>query len=164
MIHFRWFILTKYFFFLLLQIQNIYKHIAVILFVTVFTCARNIEPSSTLTEATNENRQLESNSGSNYDQVLNRIRRQSYVPNDYYANYYNDYYNNYYNSIKNGPQNRPASADRFDGNSNNYNFNNNRGDDNTITSGGQKYVYTPIFQYKATHQKHQKLFVPNLFG
>lgn len=138
-----------------------------ILVVIVFACARNIQPSSTLTEGTNENNQLESIPGTNNDQVLNRIRRQSYVPNDYYANYYNDYYNNYYNNIKNGVNNRPASADRFDGNSNsnnNYYYNNNRGDDNTITTGGQKYVYTPIFQYKATHQKHQKLFVPNLFG
>lgn len=142
-----------------------------ILFATAFTCARSIQPSSTLTEGTHENHQIVANSGNNYDQVLNRIRRQSYVnvPNDYYANYYNDYYNNYYNNIKNGGNNRPASADRFDSNSNAYNnyiYNNNRGDDNTISTGGggQKYVYTPIFQYKATHQKHQKLFVPNLFG
>lgn len=29
---------------------------------------------------------------------------------------------------------------------------------------GQKYKYTPLFQYKATSQKRRKLFVPNLFG
>lgn len=29
---------------------------------------------------------------------------------------------------------------------------------------GNKYVYTPLFKYKATHHKHHKLFVPNIFG
>lgn len=115
-----------------------------------------------------------------------RTKRQTYVPNDYYSNYYNDYYNNYYTN--NGkpsvyqPENnyyRPASADRFDGNSNyigynsvrpsaipvnNFDRDDNNNNNNVITSNGQKYVYTPIFQYKATHQKREKLFVPNLFG
>lgn len=118
-----------------------------------------------------------------------RNKRESYVPNDYYSNYYNDYYNNYYSNTGSSPSAyqpnyyyRPASADRFDGNSNylgnnispkpipvnNYNFdrddNNSINNNNIITSNGQKYVYTPIFQYKATHQKREKLFVPNLFG
>lgn len=29
---------------------------------------------------------------------------------------------------------------------------------------GNKYVYQPLFKYKATHHKHHKLFVPNIFG
>lgn len=31
-------------------------------------------------------------------------------------------------------------------------------------SKGNKYVYQPLFKYKATQQKHHKLFVPNIFG
>lgn len=31
-------------------------------------------------------------------------------------------------------------------------------------SPGNKYVYQPLFKYKATHHKHHKLFVPNIFG
>lgn len=37
-------------------------------------------------------------------------------------------------------------------------------DDNRITEKGQKYKYTPLFQYKSTQSKRRKLFVPNLFG
>lgn len=29
---------------------------------------------------------------------------------------------------------------------------------------GQKYKYTPLFQYKSTQSRRRKLFVPNLFG
>lgn len=29
---------------------------------------------------------------------------------------------------------------------------------------GNKYKYTPLFQYKSTQAKRRKLFVPNLFG
>lgn len=36
--------------------------------------------------------------------------------------------------------------------------------DNRITEKGQKYKYTPLFQYKSTQSKRRKLFVPNLFG
>lgn len=35
---------------------------------------------------------------------------------------------------------------------------------NRITEKGQKYKYTPLFQYKSTQSKRRKLFVPNLFG
>lgn len=31
-------------------------------------------------------------------------------------------------------------------------------------SKGNKYVYQPLFKYKATQHKHHKLFVPNIFG
>lgn len=37
-------------------------------------------------------------------------------------------------------------------------------EDNRITEKGQKYKYTPLFQYKATQSRRRKLFVPNLFG
>lgn len=37
-------------------------------------------------------------------------------------------------------------------------------DDNRITEKGQKYKYTPLFQYKSTQSRRRKLFVPNLFG
>lgn len=37
-------------------------------------------------------------------------------------------------------------------------------DDNRLTEKGQKYKYTPLFQYKSTQSKRRKLFVPNLFG
>ena len=90
---------------------------------------------------------------------LHRVRRQSAYSNDYLANYYNDYYNNYYNGNGGAPAPKPSSADRFDDDDSNALDNKQ---DNGFDSS--KYVYTPLFQYKATHQKHHKLFVPNLFG
>lgn len=114
---------------------------------------------------------------------LDRQRRQT--NSDYYNNYYNDYYNNYYNNLNaqnnannnnnyngrpnansNGNSNsnyRPSSADRFDGNGDSNGFSSN-GQPQQQTINGQKYVYTPLFQYKQTQGHHQKLFVPNLFG
>lgn len=114
--------------------------------------------------------------------AVDRTKRQygSHHNYDFYNKYYNDYYANYYasqyypnrkneiNQLYNSqsgsynpydyyynqaafvpapapPPIRPT-AERFDGNN------------------GVQYVYTPLFQYKETHQKHQKLFVPNLFG
>lgn len=107
-----------------------------------------------------------------------RQRRQSSA--DYYSNYYNDYYNNYYNNLNSRPvapapapaannYYRPASADRFDGNANSIDGNGgggfaSDGRPQQQVINGQKYVYTPLFQYKATQGHHQKLFVPNLFG
>lgn len=117
-----------------------------------------------------------------------RTKRQYGTQNfDYYNQYYNDYYSNYYASQYNPnrknefnqlyatsnsidrPYNAyniynpqpfvlapapppillPGSADRFDGNTANVH-----------------YVYKPVFQYKETqtHRKHDKLFVPNIFG
>lgn len=106
---------------------------------------------------------------------------------DYYNDYYNNYYANYYasqynpnrkaeinqyyngNSIASAAYNpyqtyhpqalvlAPApppillpagQADRFDANNANK----------------VHYVYRPVFQYKETRQKHEKLFVPNQFG
>lgn len=121
---------------------------------------------------------------SDADASQHRQRRQSpyNVPssNDYYSNYYNDYYNNYYNNLNGGAvansisrppaatNYRPASADRFDGNANAIDSGNggfaSDGRPQQQVINGQKYVYTPLFQYKATQGHHQKLFVPNLFG
>lgn len=123
-----------------------------------------------------------SDSSSSTVDLLSRLRRQA--PNsDYYSNYYNDYYNNYYSGqqqqnfnaqqqvYNNGPNPyRPLSADRFDGNGNtldasisNNGFSTN-GRPQTQVINGQKYTYTPLFQYKATKGHKEKLFVPNLFG
>lgn len=35
---------------------------------------------------------------------------------------------------------------------------------NRVGEKGQKYKYTPLFQYKSTQSRRRKLFVPNLFG
>lgn len=112
--------------------------------------------------------------------MLSRLRRQS--PNsDYYNNYYNDYYNSYYKKQQQDQEqqqqsqnyndqqqyNRPPSADRFDGNGNSLETNNgfsSNGRPQTQVINGQKYTYTPLFQYKATKGHKEKLFVPNLFG
>lgn len=132
------------------------------------TYARSILPASTLQALVDTSNSQLVNDKDTLVQLFNideteqqnsRTKRQTNVPSDYYSNYYNNYYNSYYNKNKNSVVYRPSSADRFDGSIDNSSSDR---DDNTIN--GQKYVYTPLFQYKATHQKHQKLFVPNLFG
>lgn len=42
--------------------------------------------------------------------------------------------------------------------------NRRQAEDDLITQDGNKYKYTPLFQYKSTQSKRRKLFVPNLFG
>lgn len=111
-----------------------------------------------------------------------RIKRQSYGSSDYYNNYYNNYYKKYYanqnqvsSNVRPPPPPAPIrskpNAERYD--SNQVDFSNDDYDrnDNQIQQpqqqiyDGQRYVYTPIFQYKSTHaRKQEKLFVPNIFG
>lgn len=113
-----------------------------------------------------------------------RITRQTYGSSDYYNNYYNDYYKNFYanqnrvnSDVRRPPPPPPPApirskptADRFDSNRNEVAFDDYDRNDNSQQQqqqqiyNGQRYVYTPIFQYKSTHGKHEKLFVPNIFG
>lgn len=113
--------------------------------------------------------------GPTYDpSSIYRIRRQDYSNNnnDYYDGYY-DYSNRrnpYYYNQYNGP-----SMNRFDSNPYPYYSSYSRppAPAPAVTQSPilrksdpetNKYVYTPLFQLKATEQKHHKLFVPNLFG
>lgn len=83
----------------------------------------------------------------------NHIRlRRAYDP---YAQYY------YYPSSLN-------PADRYESESprtkKNSSVNRRQSEDDLITQDGNKYKYTPLFQYKSTQSRRRKLFVPNLFG
>lgn len=81
----------------------------------------------------------------------NRLRREAYDP---YSQYY------YYPSSLN-------SDERYDSphiKNRNSLVNRRQTDDDLITQDGNKYKYTPLFQYKSTQSRRRKLFVPNLFG
>lgn len=112
--------------------------------------------------------------------------------NNYYNDYYKNFYaNQNKQSVKVRPPPPPAPirrpappANRFDNNSNrvdiaydDYDRNDNdllqyqqqqqqqqQLQANQQIYNGQRYTYTPIFQYKSTHGKHERLFVPNIFG
>lgn len=78
---------------------------------------------------------------------LQRNKREAYDP---YSQYY------YYPSSLNpqdAPQEFDARLDRRDSDGQTAQLQN-----------GNKYKYTPLFQYKSTQAKRRKLFVPNLFG
>lgn len=77
--------------------------------------------------------------------IANRHRREAFY--DPYDVYY--YYPTPYNP-------RPVYFQSY--------INRRDTDDNRITDKGQKYKYTPLFQYKSTQTRRRKLFVPNLFG
>lgn len=73
-----------------------------------------------------------------------------------------DPYEAYYFYPKSLNQQRPYQYDRgYDEDS--Y-INRRDADSNRIEQNGQKYKYTPLFQYKSTQSRRRKLFVPNLFG
>lgn len=74
-----------------------------------------------------------------------RNKREAYDP---YAQYY------YYPSSLNRPERTHSSQlDRRDSDG-----------QTALLQNGNKYKYTPLFQYKSTQAKRRKLFVPNLFG
>lgn len=77
-----------------------------------------------------------------------RLRRAAYDP---YSQYY------YYPSSLN-------SDERYDSPKKNSLVNRRQAEDDLITQDGNKYKYTPLFQYKSTQSRRRKLFVPNLFG
>lgn len=73
-----------------------------------------------------------------------RNKREAYDP---YSQYY------YYPSSLNRQEERRAPLDRRDSDG-----------QTALLQNGNKYKYTPLFQYKSTQAKRRKLFVPNLFG
>lgn len=82
---------------------------------------------------------------------VHRQKREAYDPYDAY------YF--YPKSLNQRPSyyDRPAPEESFI----------NRRDaeeSNRVAEKGQKYKYTPLFQYKSTQSRRRKLFVPNLFG
>lgn len=100
--------------------------------------------------------------------------------NQYYNNYYSNYYANQYNPNRKNEYNQLYNGNSIDTSYNSYNNYNpqpfvlapspppillpgsaDRFDANT---GNVHYIYKPLFQYKETHGKHEKLFVPNIFG
>lgn len=90
----------------------------------------------------------------NYEAAHQRHKREAY---DAYDAYY------FYPKNLNRPRFGRFEPDTYDGDS----LINRRDvdDDNRIeTKNGQKYKYTPLFQYKSTQSRRRKLFVPNLFG
>lgn len=78
----------------------------------------------------------------------NRLRRAAYDP---YSQYY------YYPSSLN-------SEERYEAPKKNSLVNRRQAEEDLITQDGNKYKYTPLFQYKSTQSRRRKLFVPNLFG
>lgn len=145
--------------FLYFQINLLIKSIIIVVLTIVKTSTAGIlAPNALFANLEQSQNPFESNEYTDHNGYLVRSKRAAYiVPNDYYANYYNDYYNNYYNRPSNGYKPQTPTADRFDGNDDDF-------DNNIVSSQGTKYVYTPIFKYKSTQQKRHKLFVPNLFG
>lgn len=90
----------------------------------------------------------------NYEAAHLRHKREAKDP-------YDAYY--FYPKKLNRPRHASFESDSYDGDS----LINRRDvdDENRIdTKNGQKYKYTPLFQYKSTQARRRKLFVPNLFG
>lgn len=84
---------------------------------------------------------------------LNRHKREAYDP-------YDAYY--FYPSSLN--QRAPSRYDRPDIEDSFINRRDAEQSNRVEGQNGQKYKYTPLFQYKSTQSKRRKLFVPNLFG
>lgn len=82
---------------------------------------------------------------------VHRHKREAYDP-------YEAYY--FYPSSLNQ---RPSSYDR-QGPDTSYINRRDAQESNHVGEKGQKYKYTPLFQYKSTQSRRRKLFVPNLFG
>lgn len=118
-------------------------------------CSRILPPSSTMDivfyapiEYNADNLPLSENFDTNEH---NRHRRAAYDP-----------YDAYYFYPKSLNQQQPPSYNRQD----ELLINRRDVDDSNRVDGknGQKYKYTPLFQYKSTQSRRRKLFVPNLFG
>lgn len=76
-----------------------------------------------------------------------------------------DPYDAYYFYPKSLNQQRPAySYDRQDIDNGYINRRDTDESNRVELPRGQKYKYTPLFQYKSTQSRRRKLFVPNLFG
>lgn len=87
---------------------------------------------------------IEQTDDDNNNEHLKRNKREAYDP---YAQYY------YYPSSLNRPERTRLQLDRRDSDG-----------QTALLQNGNKYKYTPLFQYKSTQAKRRKLFVPNLFG
>lgn len=86
-----------------------------------------------------------------------RHKREAYDPYDVY------YF--YPRSLNRQSGNGAPRYDRYDSERDSYINRRDVDDANQIeTKNGQKYKYTPLFQYKSTQSRRRKLFVPNLFG
>lgn len=85
-------------------------------------------------------------SASTYENHI-RQRREAYDP---YSQYY------YYPSSLNPSEQYESPKKNL--------VNRRQTEDDLITQDGNKYKYTPLFQYKSTQSRRRKLFVPNLFG
>lgn len=86
-----------------------------------------------------------------------RNKRAAYDPYDVYY---------YYPKSLNGRAPAPAPRyDPYEAQASEYVSRREGDESNRIESqNGQKYKYTPLFQYKSTQSRRRKLFVPNLFG
>lgn len=82
-----------------------------------------------------------------------RHKREAYDP-------YDAYY--FYPSSLN--QRAPSQYDRQDTENSLINRRDAEQSNRIDGHNGQKYKYTPLFQYKSTQSRRRKLFVPNLFG
>lgn len=74
-----------------------------------------------------------------------------------------DPYDVYYFYPKNLNQNFGSNDDN-DGENSYINRRDAEHSNRIESQNGQKYKYTPLFQYKSTQSRRRKLFVPNLFG
>lgn len=92
------------------------------------------------------------------DDTHYRHKREAYDP-------YDAYY--FYPKSLNQQQQQHRAAYSYDRQEIDNGYINRRDTDesNRVESQrGQKYKYTPLFQYKSTQSRRRKLFVPNLFG
>lgn len=96
--------------------------------------------------------------GNDFDVVpenTHRIKREAVASDPYDAYYF------YPKSLN---QQRAYSYDRDYAEENTINRREAAESNRYEGQNGQKYKYTPLFQYKSTQSRRRKLFVPNLFG
>lgn len=86
---------------------------------------------------------------------LHRHKREAYDPYDVYY---------FYPKNRNQPQQPIRAYDRPDDDEALINRRDAEQSNRIEGPNGQKYKYTPLFQYKSTQSRRRKLFVPNLFG
>lgn len=89
-----------------------------------------------------------------YDSVPTSLHRHKRAAYDPYEAYY--FYPTSLNHRQPSYYDRPGIDDSY--------INRRDAEDSNRIEKGQKYKYTPLFQYKSTQSRRRKLFVPNLFG
>lgn len=152
--------------------ENIYKYTVILVTISTVTYARTIPETGDIIYSSSIGNRIEANAVDVLP-VLSRERRQSYQS---YGDYYNDGGNDDYNNNRVNQRERQ----QFYANGQNNFYTDDRVDQQYAApvapapsrrapvpvpaDSNKKYVYTPLFQYKETEQKHKKLFVPNLFG